>query len=189
MITELNNQLLEHHEKFSLFGIILFTEVHAHVVKMLKDKEYYAALNEASGDQIAVFATMLFRGTLVYPSPPPGMLAYMMPIWKEPSENKKVLSWFDVKDSTRLPLFVMFGVDGEELYYQKYPLKSESVQELFNSLQETLSAISAQIQGSRNTDKKGLFRKAQWEMRKLQAAQKVKDILATISQFRGITGV
>jgi len=40
-----------------------------------------------------------------------------------------------------------------------------------------------------NASRKEQFSKAQWEIKKLQAKQKVKEILGTISQFRGITGV
>jgi hypothetical protein len=189
MIMELNQELLEHHERFPLFGIILFTEAHAHVVKMLKDRQYYAALNEISGDQLVVFATMLFRGEYEYPQPWPGTLSMMREIWKEPKENEKVLSWFGVRDSRVLPMFVLFGVDDNELYYQKHPLKSESVEDVFNSLQQVLSAIAVQTQENRGEDRRDLFKKAQWEIKKLQARQKVKDILGTVSQFRGIAGV
>jgi hypothetical protein len=188
VITELNQQLLEHHEKFPLFGIILFTEAHAHMVKMLKDRQYYAALDEISGDQVVVFATMLFRGEYEYPEPPPNSFAMMKQIWKEPKENEKVLSWFGVKDSRHLPMFVLFGVIENELYHQNHPLQSASVEDAFNSLQQVLSAISVQVQESKGTDRKELFKKAQWEIKKLQAKQKVRDILGTISQFRGVTG-
>ncbi len=189
MITDLNRQLLEHYEKFPLFGIILFTEAHPHVVKALKDTDYYAALNEVSGEQVVVFATMLFRGEYDYPSPPPDSFALMHPIWKEPKENKQVLSWFDIKDSRDLPLFVLFGVDDNELHYQRYPLKSASPQDVFNSLQEVLSAVSIRTQQNENTDRKTVFKTAQWEIKKLQVKQKLMDILGAISLFRGVAGM
>ena len=189
MITELNKQLLDHYGRFPLFGIILFTEAHPHVVMMLKDRDYYAALDEITGEQIAVFATMLFRGEYTYPSPPPGVLAHMVPIWKEPAENKKVLTWFDIRDSRALPLFVVFTVDGDELYYQLYPLKSESPQEVFNSFREVLSAIGVRLQQSKNMTPIDVFKMAKWEIKKLRAKQKVRDILETISVFRGVAGI
>lgn len=188
MIIELK-QLLEHYEKYQLFGVILFTEAHPHVIKMLKDRDYYAALNEISGKQIAVFVTMLFRGKYKYPSPPPGVLAHMVPIWKEPAENKKILTWFNIKDSRELPLFVLFTVDSDKLYYQRYPLKSDSPQEVFNSLREVLSAIAFRLQQNKNMDTIGVFKMAQWEIKKLRAKQKVRDILEAISLFRGIAGI
>ena len=181
--------MLEHYGTFPLFGIILFTEAHPHVIKMLKDRDYYAALNEISGEQIAVFATMLFRGEYEYPSPPPGMLAMMVPIWKEPAENQKVLAWFDIRDSRALPLFVVFTVNGDDLYYQLYPLKSESPQEVFNSLREALSAIAVRLQQSKNTNPIDIFKMAKWEIKKLRTIQKVRDILEAISLFRGVAGI
>ena len=189
MIKELNQELLQYYERFPLFGIILFTEAHPHVVKMLKDKEYFVALDEISGEQVVVFATMLFRGEYTVPTPPPGSIAMMRMIWREPIENEKVLSWFGVKDSRELPLFVLFGVDGDELYYQKHSLKFDSVESAFNSLQPILSVASNEVREHANASRKEQFSKAQWEIKKLQAKQKVKEILGTISQFRGITSV
>jgi len=36
--------------------VILFTDAHPHVVKVLQDREYWKALNEASGDDWYVFS-------------------------------------------------------------------------------------------------------------------------------------
>ncbi|MDY7012080.1 MAG: hypothetical protein SVX43_00535, partial [Cyanobacteriota bacterium] len=71
MINELNSKLLENHERFPLFGLILFTRSHPHIVKVLRDRDYYAALNEISGDLLLVFAATLFEGSYKTPSPPP----------------------------------------------------------------------------------------------------------------------
>ncbi|MBD1857961.1 MULTISPECIES: hypothetical protein [Leptolyngbya] len=189
MITDLNNKLLEYYGKFPLFGIVLFTEAHPHIVKVLKDQEYYAALDEISGDSIAVFATMLLRGKLEYPDLPPGTIGMLVPIWKEPSKNKEVLSWFDIKDSQKLPIFVLFGFESGLLYYQKYALSDTSVQQSFDSLREVLSSISTKIQDNADDDPTSLFKKARWEISKLQFKHQIKDVIGVVSQFRGVSGL
>ncbi|NES25165.1 MAG: hypothetical protein F6K41_41240 [Symploca sp. SIO3E6] len=189
IIADLNNKLLEYHEKFPFFGIVLFTEAHPHVVKALKDQEYYAALHEISGDSIAIFATMLFRGRLVYPDFPPGVVGMFVPIWQEPVQNKELLSWFDIKDSQKLPMFVLFGFENSLLYYRKHSLKDSSVQESFDSLREVLSLVATTIQDNANTDSKSLFRKAKWEISKLQFKRQIKDLIGVVSQFRGVSGL
>ena len=195
MIGELNSRLLEYHEKFPLFGLILFTRAHPHVVKVLKDSEYYAALNEISGDLIVVFATMLFQGGLVTPSPPPNpnpsinINNKMQPIWADPSENKEVMSWFNIKDSRKLPVFVIFAFENSILCYKKYALKHSTVQDAFTSLEEVLSAVTVELKDKINDDTVSLFGKARWEVSKLQFKRQLRDVVGVVSQFRGVTGV
>lgn len=175
MLLEITSQLLEYYDKTLLFGLILFTEEHPHVIKMLRDTDYYDALDKITGDQIAVFTTMLFRGEYTYPSPPPGTFAMMRPIWKEPQENKKILSWFDIEDTRALPLFVLFGMEGNALYYQKYPIQSKSVEDMFNSLQQMLSVVSDVAKKDTGSDRKAVFGQAQWEMKQLQYRLKAEE--------------
>jgi hypothetical protein len=195
MIDELNSKLLEHHEKFPLFGLILFTKAHPHIVKVLKDQEYYAALNEVSGDLIMIFATTLFQGGLVTPQPPrhpdPSVhVSYCLePIWADPIENKEVMSWFNIKDSRELPIFVLFAFENSILCYKKYSLKNGTTQEAFNSLNEVISTIAFELEEKINDRTVSLFGKAKWEVSKLQFKRQLRDVAGVISQFRGITGV
>jgi len=177
---------------YPLWGILLFTEAHPHIIKALKDADYYSALNEITGDNLALFTTMLFVGEYEMPSPPPDVIALLVPVWKEPQQNKKVLPWFSIKDSRELPLLVVFGHEGGEFYYQKYPIKDDSPQDVFNSLKSVLSRVSEAV--DRASDENGvykqkIFEQAQWEMRKLEARQKVKDFFETVSMFRGAIGI
>jgi len=189
VIIELNEKLREYHEKFPIFGIILFTNAHPHVVKMLKDVDYRNALHEITGEQIAVFATLLFEGEYELPSCEPGTMSMLVPIWKEPHQNKKILSWFGLKDSKNLPNLVLFGTDNKEFYYKRYAIKSNSTQDTFNSLQEVLLVVANQVEASMNSDRKDLFKKAQWEIVKIQAKQKLGQILGIASLFRGVAGI
>ena len=189
MIIDLNKQLEELYTKFPLFGIILFTEVHPHVIKALKDPDYYDALDKITSKQIAIFTTMLFKGEYKYPKPPSGVLAHMIPIWQEPHENTKMLSWFNLEDSKDFPLFIIFGIDNNELYHQKHSIKDNSPKEVFKNLQKVIYPICDQIRENSHIDKKALFKKAQWEIKKLQAKQKAEELLGVVSSFRGFSGI
>lgn len=188
MIIELLKEQLvaDIYEGFPLFGTILFTEANPYVVKVLKDKEYFAALDEVSGPYLAVFVAMLFLGELKYPKPPPGEMPMLKPIWKEPLENLQLLPFFEIKDSRELPFFVLFGFDQDDFYYQKYPIRANSEAETFDSLREVFINTTSDVQ--KYTNKRDLFRHAQWELRKMEAQQTFKRFLETIALFRGAAG-
>jgi len=42
---------------------------------------------------------------------------YLIPIWEEPRENRKILSEFEIVDNRELPLFVIFGFEEDEMYF------------------------------------------------------------------------
>lgn len=191
MIRELS-KLMNEHIRYPLFGMLLFTEAHPHIVKMLKDVDYYSALDKISGSNLAFFITMLFRGEYVHPIPPPDILTKMVPVWKEPKQNMKVLPWFDIKDSRVLPLLVIFCHENRKIYFQKHLIKAKSPEEAFNDLNDVLLRISASVQKASDADginKDVLFRYAQWEIRKLDATQKIINLFEAASTIRGAVGI
>lgn len=189
MIRELNEKLFEFHNKFPLYGIILFTEEHPYIIKALKDKTLYSAIDQLSGEHMVIFTSMLFSGDYTYPTPPSGMLAKVAPIWKEPKANIDILTWFDIKDSRSLPVFALFCDIDDKLHYYCYPLKEKSAQDVFNSLRGVITVITQQVKNKEKSNKIKLFKKVQWQMKKHSTIQKAKDILAMIRVFRGTAGL
>ena len=189
MLAELNKELLENHEHYSLFGILLFTDAHAYMIKTLKDPDYWRALDKISGDNLLIFASVLFPQTMVYPTSAPGILARMRPIWVEPQNNLELLGWFDIKSRKELPLFVLFGFDSEELLFQKHRIDETSEKTVFFSLQQVLEPVSTMLNQSGGEGNRIIFRKAQWEIRKVGAKQRIKSLVAFIGSFRGVTGI
>ena len=194
MIVELNKNLLDYHEKFRLFGVLLFTEANPEIVKFLKDKEFYTALDEISGSSIALFVTMLFRGEYSYPKRPSnnipsGGLPLMVPIWEEPSENLKILSWFDIADSRELPCLALFNLHDQTLAYNIYKIHSKSSQDIFSELENLLLPVVKQVQDHPEIKGEQLFKKTQWVVRKTQANHSIKEIFSFISELRGVIGI
>jgi hypothetical protein len=185
MIVEMNQALLEYSDKYPLWGILLFTEAHPHVIKTLKDTDYYNALNELSGEHIAILATMLFRGKHTSPQIRPSAFGDLIPIWEEPNKNKEILSLFDVEDSRELPLFILFIIEDGKLYYQKYPLGQNSSEDVFNSLKTVLTLIP----NDKHIDKRELYKRMQWNINKLKTTQTLKKIFNIVSMFRGVSGL
>lgn len=190
MIREMNKLLVEHHEDYRLFGIILFTDAHPQVTRMLQDPLYYAALDEISGERILVFATMLFRARQRYPEPPPGVFGNVAPIWEEPNANKELLSWFDIRGRDQLPALVLFGSNGDTLSYHHDKLGGRTAGEVFESLEKAFSVVASEI-GDRALDQhvlQELFRRLRWKRRKETTRRQLRRILKTISLFRGAVG-
>lgn len=189
MIKDLKFNVVKLQRDFALFGIILFNESHPHIVKLLKDNVYYKALDELSGSQLAIFATCLFEPTWDMPSRDDGKMYQMIPIKKEPKQNKKLFDWFEIKDSGSLPMFVLFNGKGSELYFQKHPLNDTSIEEAWNSLKEVIEPIVNSIDENLDEEMPKLFKKAQWEMRSVRVKNVGKRILGLIGALRGIAGI
>lgn len=191
MIRELSYLMREYYH-YPLFGMLLFTDAHPHIIKMLRDPDYYSALDMITGDNIALFSTMVFHGEFEYPSPPSEMFAKVLPVWKEPIQNMKVLPWFDIRESRVLPILVVFCHNDGNIYFQKHAIKAESSHDCFNNINKILSRISEvinQVKGADGINKVELFRYAQWEMRVLETEQRIVDLFEAAATFRSAIGI
>src|SRR3989442_2787330 len=86
----------------NLYGVVVFSDAHAYIAKVLDDSRFWAALNEVSGSQWLVFATRAEAGQYVLPSPPPGTLAMLVPVWREPSANRELLEAVQLQSTEHL---------------------------------------------------------------------------------------
>lgn len=122
----------------NIFGVILFTNLNPNIKKVLRDEDYWQSYEEITGDRFCVFSVKPIKGEYAVSSPPEGLSAFMIPIWKEPSENKKLLKLFELEDTKNLPMLLLFThVQGE---YLKIELKlDDSTQDSAqNSIKEQL---------------------------------------------------
>lgn len=127
----------------NVFGIILYTDAHPHIKKLLKDDDYWEALDEWSGPQWAVYSTRALKGTVGLPEMPKGCVGFMVPVWKEPRENKKLLDAFEIESTESLPLLLVFAKDEDgSILKNEIKIPSSSVEESYNSLKEALNNIS-----------------------------------------------
>ncbi|MEY2195753.1 hypothetical protein AB7942_23915 [Neobacillus sp. BF23-41] len=148
-----------------LYGILLFTEKDPTLINMLKNETYYEAINLRSGEELDIFATMLFKGTERYPKPRPGEMSFMLPIWVEPRQNEELFSLFDIKDSRELPRFVLFGVNSTEegveySYYHKAKINTESIETAYKSIEEIITIATDAV---KTLEEKGSYNRDQLE--------------------------
>lgn len=144
-------QLSEHWKKrkdiVHAFGLVLYTDSNVHIKKVLTDNDYWAALDEISGLKWPVFSIKPQQGTVGFPDLPPDFMGFMVPIWKEPKENKPLLQIFGLQSTKGLPKFIVFcsGSDNEILHHS-ISLKDGSVEEAYSSLKAAIQAATSAIE-------------------------------------------
>jgi hypothetical protein len=142
----------------SVFGVILYTEAHPYVIKVLRDDDLWKALHAASGPRWPIFCIRPHQGkrTVRPPSGPDGCVYKMVPIpeWHEPYENDKLLSKFRLEDTSELPLLMIFalGPDGEALQVA-FKISGETKDQCFQSIR---GAVDAAAEAIRNISKENI---------------------------------
>lgn len=128
----------------NIYGFIMYTSAHPYIAKVLRDDDFWNALDEISGENWPIFAIRpLAKGYYELPSFPPGVIGLMVPVWKEPNENKKYLDFFSLKNSESLPCFIAFKFNEDDTIEQVvYKLNNDSEQDAFNSLRTIVELIT-----------------------------------------------
>lgn len=142
----------------NIFGVIIYTDRHAHVKKMLDDDAYWKGLDEASGPRWPVFATRAAQGSQQPPTlppdykpPPPWAPHVMLDVWKEPRENNQLLEAFELQSTRDLPALVIFCELIDETVLKRVlriPDKTEA--EAYNSLRKHFEDVAAAIEFMRD---------------------------------------
>ena len=135
----------------SVFGLILYTEQHPFVVKVLRDDDFWSALDSTSGLRWPVMAIRPKPGTTTtgYPNFPPGTIGMMVMIteWHEPRENQELLETFQIDDTSHLPLLLVFTElpSGEIAQLQWRFEAGNTTEECFKSLNSVLQTAQEAI--------------------------------------------
>lgn len=134
----------------SLYGVVLYTDLHANIKKVLGDPDYWDAFHEASGPRWAVFSIRAKPRRMVVPDSPDGSIGYMVPVWKEPRENRALLEAFELDSTEALPALVVFTqcADGRVLRSVQR-LEDTSVDAAYQSLRTALAVVSKALEGVR----------------------------------------
>ena len=128
-----------------IYGFILYTDQDPYVAKVLRDDDYWNALDSISGANWPIFAVRpLTKGSYDFPSSTDlNSIGFMVKTWNEPSRNIPVLHDFGLKDSENLPLFVAFmWDDNDELNQVAIPIKGFNVDEVYHSIEEIVKVIT-----------------------------------------------
>ena len=142
------NRVLDNPNVLHVFGLILFTDEHPYVVKVLRDEDYWKEFDKMSGDSLAIFSAKPRRGAYDMPAPRPADLHYMVQIWQEPVENEELLSTFHLRSTEYLPKFVVFAQMPDDSILQcSLPLTNENEQAAYRRLRDIIRLVSGAARG------------------------------------------
>lgn len=128
-----------------IYGFILYTDKDPYVAKVLRDEDFWNALDCISGANWPIFAVRpLRKGQYSIPSSGSSdIISYMVPTWVEPRANMQVLRDFGLEDTGNLPLFVAFMWDDtDELNQVAIPIEGKDIDTVYNSIEEIVKAIT-----------------------------------------------
>jgi len=128
-----------------IYGFILYTDKDPYVAKVLRDEDFWNALDSISGANWPLFAVRpLCKGKYSIPtSSRSNMISYMVQTWVEPRTNMQVLHDFGLKNTESLPLFVAFMWDDtDELNQVAIPIEGKNIDAVYNSIEEIVKIIS-----------------------------------------------
>ncbi len=128
-----------------IYGFILYTDKDPYVVKVLRDDDFWNALNSISGANWPIFAVRpLHKGNYsLSASSRSDIISYMVPTWVEPKTNIQVLRDFGLEKTDCLPLFVVFMWDDtDELNQVTIPIEGKSIEAVYNSIEEIAKVIT-----------------------------------------------
>jgi hypothetical protein len=173
-----------------IFGFILYSDSHSNIKKVLRDDDHWSSFNEDSNGWI-IFSIKPREGQLKYPNFPEGTIGMMIPVWKEPSENKKILEFFGLQDTRVLPCFVAFTIkENKELSRVSYKLDDDSYDNARNSIKKIINEITATVDNilPEYKDTDSVYREVTKTIERIKTEEKLKDGINKINFLKGLLG-
>lgn len=133
-------------ELANLMGFILYTDKNPFIKKLLRDNDYWKALDKISGKDWAIFAIKPDSGDYEIPISNENSLSMMVPVWKEPKSNLKLLKEFGLKDTSDLPMLLIVSQnDNGEILKCEFHLDETNENSVYNSLKEGIEVVSNEL--------------------------------------------
>ena len=175
-----------------VFGVVLYTDEHPYIKKVLKDRDFWKALDEQSGTEWAVFSIQPKQGSFGFPdcNPEPGVFYQMVPVWREPNENKELLDYLGIDSTKNLPLLVLYthGED-DEILKITWRINESSKDKAYQSLSQGVKVIRKAIDGVKSENKKyseGVFRAIEMAVNYETTIQRIKKGMGFYAYFKSL---
>lgn len=170
------------------FGIILYNEENPNIIKLLRDDDYWNALDKASGEKFIIFAIKPKKGFTKIPQMQEGIMGMLVPVWEEPSDNKEILDNFDLKSTKELPKFFIFTKVGDVLLKKSITIDETNVDISLDQLKKIFQNIRDIIEKSdiREEHKVQIHDKIEHELEKhnfRKALLKADSFLGKIKKY------
>lgn len=129
-----------------LYGVLIYTDAHPYVKKMLADDDFWSALDDSTGDAWWLFAARGRQGTVTVSQPKPGTLSMLEAVYVEPGENADLLQAFEIGSTKHLPAVVIFvpTEDGVLKYVVRF--SNESVDDAYKSVRKIVQRVTATVE-------------------------------------------
>jgi hypothetical protein len=175
----------------NVFGLVLYTDVHPNIKKVLRDNDYWASLDEISGPNWPIFSIRPKQGSRGFPNFSRDSIGMMVMVWREPRENVGILQAFGLESTENLPIFVIFCKDsGGEILSRQIPLKDASVDEAYASLKAAITvgaeAVNGLLQENRKNDV-GAFGAVDQAVQRHMTWKRLKDALGLFRLIKELT--
>lgn len=132
----------------NIFGFIAFTDSHANVKKVLRDEDYWHAFNEDSPGWLVFSVKPLEKGKKRISGPSnSGLLGMMVDVWDEPNANKEFVHFFELTNTEKLPLFIIFSVIDGSIQKFSSQINDSSIDLAYNSIRGIIKDITASLNG------------------------------------------
>jgi len=179
--------IVKNFDAFPLFGMILYTARHPHIIKVLRDRDYWNALSHASGPYLGVF---VLRPLVPAVDRRRSARGALIKVKSQINATEELLSWFKISVA-KLPVFVVFGVDQSGTYHRAVRIDASTVDRSYSSLTEVLSLLHVSIEraGPEGNDRRALYDALQMKLTLLTIKRQASHLLKVIGLLRGASGI
>lgn len=136
-------------KRAAAFGVIVFTDAHPNVRKVIEDNGYCKALNEISGSKWTIFAARAIPGWCEMPKYSPGTFGFMHLQWHEPEENQELINVLGLDSTKDLPCLIMLFPDSkkqDEYLTFSEKLVDTSIDAAYESICAVVSSVTEAIE-------------------------------------------
>lgn len=172
-----------------IFGVILYTDEHPNIKKVLRDEDYWLSFHELTGKRFCVFSVKPKMGKFQIPSVTKGAIGFLVKIWNEPRDNEQLLDLFEIKSTEKLPLLLLFSeVDGQ--YYKiELNLDDSSVDTAYSSIQEQMKFVVealSQVKEENLKNPEGLYAALSHHYDNRNSFRRIKDGLGLYNYLKSL---
>lgn len=140
-------KVIAKHVPVKIFGLIVYTDRDPFLIKCLRDDDYWKSLDLVSGQKWVILSVKPKPGSYETPETPKSGFGFLVPIWKEPADNEKILDFLNIESTKDLPLlFVMNLNEAGEVLMSAIKITGKTPEETYVNLQNLILELTAVIE-------------------------------------------
>ena len=183
-------KVIAKHAPVKIIGLIVYTERDPFLIKCLRDEDYWKSLDLASGQKWIIFSVKPKPGSYETPKTPKGGFGFLVPIWKEPADNEKILNYLNIESTKDLPLlFVMHLNKAGEMLMSAIKIAGKTPEETYVNLQNLileLTAVIERVKEENYENSDAIFNLIKGKIESLIFFEKAKGNLNKWKEFKDI---